>query len=150
MILYQNLPLSISIDDNSRGYIAFFQLYYIIKHWFCISCLDFVIKTFENAFESHCTFFVCTCLDVCDGLHILISVTSGPGSSGATDKFVKHKSLAMSCISLVLMISINAVFHSWKKDITIVILFPKIIFYVNDKNTLRYAYILLRRKTLVM
>ena len=37
-----------------------------------------------------------------------------------------------------------------KKNITIVILFPKIIFYVNDKNTLKYAYILLRRKTLVM
>jgi len=39
-------------------------------------------------------------------------VTSGPGSSGATDKFVKTKSLAMSCVSLVLMISINTVFHS--------------------------------------
>ena len=65
---------------------------------------------------------------MCDGLHILISVTSGPGSSGATDKFVKHKSLAMSCISLVLMISINAVFHSWKKTLQLWSYFQKLYF----------------------
>ena len=95
-------------------YIVCFLLYYILETWFCILCFDFVLKTVKNAFESHCTFFALA-FDVCDGLHILILVTSGPGSSGATDKFVKTKSLAMSCVSLVLMISINTVFHSWKK-----------------------------------
>ena len=130
-------------------YIVCFMLYYILETWFCILCFDFVLKTVENAFESHCTFFALA-FDVCDGLHILILVTSGPGSSGATDKFVKTKSLAMSCVSLVLMISINTVFHSWKKTLQLWSYIQKIIFYVNDKNTLKHAFILLRRKTLVM
>ena len=37
--------------------IACFLLYHILKLSLCISCFDFVIKTFKNAFESHCTFF---------------------------------------------------------------------------------------------